>query len=781
MFKRVDVKTGFSCNNNCLFCVQADNKLKNNRSFNDIKEDLEDSRKRCDGVVLTGGEVTIRKDFFDIVTLAKKLDYKTVQVQTNARMFANLDFCKKTIATGATEFSPALHGHDAAQHDFLTQTPGSFVQTIKGIKNLKALNAKILTNTVVTQQNYQDLPKIAQLLVKLGVDQFQFAFIHPMGNAWKNFDQVVPSISKAAPYIHQALSIGAAAGITVMAEAMPYCHMQGYEDYIAEKVIPEAEIRGSKHQNTDSFTTQRKVYGKQKFVQCKKCYYDNVCEGPWKEYPQKKGNEEFTPLEKKYALFRSNVLNDMRDYIFDSKKIQEKLKLSEKILFNLSKKKTESTKYLFTSMFFRVNKHIMITPKKFRELWREKIRNNTLSSFNLFNLYLHIPFCKTKCDYCMYYSTENKTKKEIDDYLENLIKKIKYFSPVFSKIIFQNVFIGGGTPSILDEKQLHYLLSNIYKHYTFNNDGEINFEVNPTSITSSKLKILKKYGFNRISMGVQSLDPKVLEYANRKNQDYQKIKETIELAKSLGLEVNIDLMIGLQHDNPEKLLSSFNKIMNMRPQSISLYPLKPSYEYLKYHYSQDEKKFFDYINNEIIEFLKIIKPIAKKHDYTTPHLITISEGYCGTFRDKKTSNIKKKKKGYYTNVPYSIFGLGPNSLSKISGIFRCNEIAIQNSKFNENSLSYSGSVATIKDDIRDYILDNFAKKSPLIISNFKKVFGTSIFEVFPQTLHFLIKENKVNIKDDKLIFLPNDFNEIFKYGLLFWNKKELNNFLNYTT
>jgi len=291
--KRVDIKTGFICNNNCRFCVQADNKCKGNRSFEDIKKDLEDCRKRCTGVVLTGGEVTIREDFFDLVKLAKELGYEDILVQTNGRMFASLGFCKKTIRAGATHFGPAIHGYCAEQHENLTRAKGSFAQTAKGIKNLKSLGVYVVTNTVVVKQNYKNLPEIAKLLVGLRVDQFQFAFVHPMGNARKNFDDIVPSISLAAPYMHKGLQIGIDAGKRVMAEAMPYCLMNGYEKYISERYIPETEVRGKKYQNTDNFTRQRRFYGKMKFPQCRGCKYDKICEGPWREYPQKRGNEEF--------------------------------------------------------------------------------------------------------------------------------------------------------------------------------------------------------------------------------------------------------------------------------------------------------------------------------------------------------------------------------------------------------------------------------------------------------------------------------------------------------
>ncbi|MCG2718329.1 MAG: radical SAM protein [Nanoarchaeota archaeon] len=297
VIQKLDIKTGFICNNNCKFCVQADNKCSGNRSFEEIKSDLEEFRDKCSGVVFTGGEVTIRKDFFDLVRLAKDLRYESIQIQTNGRMFSSMEFCKKTVKAGATELCPAIHGCCAEQHDSLTRAPGSFDQTVKGIQNAKSIGLMVITNTVVVKQNYKDLSKIARLLIQLEVDQAQFAFVHPMGNAWKNFDEVVPSISEAAPYICKGIRIGAESGLKMMAEAMPYCLMQGYEEFIAEKVIPDTAIRGGKHQNTDNFTEQRKSHGKVKFLQCRECKWESVCEGPWREYPEKRGNSEFKPVK----------------------------------------------------------------------------------------------------------------------------------------------------------------------------------------------------------------------------------------------------------------------------------------------------------------------------------------------------------------------------------------------------------------------------------------------------------------------------------------------------
>ncbi len=294
--KRVDIKVGFLCNNNCRFCVQAHKRHLGNKTPEQIRGNLDESRKRCSSVVFTGGEPTIRKDIFELVSYAKNLGYKTIQIQTNGRMLAYKNFCKKLIDAGANQFSPAIHGHIPKLHDFLTRGKGSFLQVVQGIKNLKEFGQDIITNTVVVKPNYRYLPDIARLLVGLGVNQYQFAFVHSVGNAYDNYNSIVPVMSLAAPYICKGLQTGIDSGISVMAEAVPPCMIKGYEQYISEKYIPFTEIKEMDFVVED-FKKVRVTAGKMKFPQCKECIYDKICEGPWKEYPEKKGCEEFKAVK----------------------------------------------------------------------------------------------------------------------------------------------------------------------------------------------------------------------------------------------------------------------------------------------------------------------------------------------------------------------------------------------------------------------------------------------------------------------------------------------------
>lgn len=295
--KRLDLKVGFSCNNNCRFCVQAHKKHLGDRTTEELKTEMDKGRETgCEGIVFTGGEPTIRKDILKLVKYAKDAGFTTIQLQSNGRMFSYMDFVKKAVEAGVNEFSPALHGHTPEIHDYLTRSSGAFDQVMRGIKNLKSMNQYILTNSVINKINYKNLPELTELLVSLKVNQFQLAFIHAIGNAWENFDLMVPKKSGVKPFVHKALDIGIKAGVDMMVEAYPFCFMKGYEKYCAERFMPSTEIRYP-DLFVEDFEKDRKSGGKKKFPQCKKCRFDQICEGPWKEYAEKFGVAEFIPVK----------------------------------------------------------------------------------------------------------------------------------------------------------------------------------------------------------------------------------------------------------------------------------------------------------------------------------------------------------------------------------------------------------------------------------------------------------------------------------------------------
>lgn len=295
--KRIDMKIGFLCSNKCSFCVQGRKRDSfGNKTYSQIIEEIKKGRMDGNEIVFTGGEATIHKDFLRAVAFAKKIGFRKIAIQTNGRMFSYKDFCIKTIAAGANEFCVGIHGHTQKIHDCLTNVQGSYKQTIQGIINLRSLEATVLTNTVITSLNYKTLPNIAKLLVSLNVNQFQFAFPHILGEAWENRRWLIPEKTSVMNYIKKGLDIGIQANIRVMTEGIPYCLMNEYENFIAEQYIPNTEVFDADF-CVKNYSTYRKKKGKIKNSTCILCKYYNICEGPWREYPELFGWSEFKPIK----------------------------------------------------------------------------------------------------------------------------------------------------------------------------------------------------------------------------------------------------------------------------------------------------------------------------------------------------------------------------------------------------------------------------------------------------------------------------------------------------
>jgi len=311
----IDIKLGYTCNNNCIHCVISSNReylakknKKNDRDTQECKKELLDSKSQgYDMIVLTGGEPTIRKDFLIIVDYAKSLGYK-ITLQTNGRMFYYKEFAKK-LAKYQISYTIALHGDTEETHDNISRVNGSFKQTVNGIKNLIDLKQKIWGKVVISKKNYKNLKNIAKLFLDLGIYDINFAFPHPQGSAWKNFHDVVPTYTEIEPFIRETINYGEEYSkeknvkTWIDFEAIPFCFMIGNEKNISEIHYKEKGKVGVKPVGEEVVDWQkRRLEIKKKFPQCIECRYNSLCEGVWEEYPKKYGSDEFKPIKDAFEV-----------------------------------------------------------------------------------------------------------------------------------------------------------------------------------------------------------------------------------------------------------------------------------------------------------------------------------------------------------------------------------------------------------------------------------------------------------------------------------------------
>ncbi|MFC4183661.1 radical SAM family heme chaperone HemW [Saccharococcus thermophilus] len=187
--------------------------------------------------------------------------------------------------------------------------------------------------------------------------------------------------------------------------------------------------------------------------------------------------------------------------------------------------------------------------------------------------YFHIPFCAQICYYCDF----NKVffqGQPVDEYLQAMEQEMKKTVEAFPAERLDTLFVGGGTPTVLEMKQLDFFLESIYKHFRFSKDEvEFTFEANPNELTREKLQLLKGAGVNRLSFGVQTFHDSLLKTIGRTHR-YDDVIRTISLAKEVGFDnISIDLMYGLPNQTLQQFQADLDIAFSLDIQHISAYSL----------------------------------------------------------------------------------------------------------------------------------------------------------------------------------------------------------------
>lgn len=186
------------------------------------------------------------------------------------------------------------------------------------------------------------------------------------------------------------------------------------------------------------------------------------------------------------------------------------------------------------------------------------------------SLYIHIPFCVSKCAYCDFFSKTDLSS--IDLYVDALVNEIKFRLKNSDQKI-KTIYIGGGTPSLLNIQQLLKIQNTIESVCNLESDLEFTIEVNPDDIDEDYLDKLKKSKINRISCGIQSMSNKVLEFSNRRSRKQQNLTALSLLQNTWNKNFSIDLICGLPEETEQSFLQGLRKILSFNPNHISMYSL----------------------------------------------------------------------------------------------------------------------------------------------------------------------------------------------------------------
>ena len=278
-------------------------------------------------------------------------------------------------------------------------------------------------------------------------------------------------------------------------------------------------------------------------------------------------------------------------------------------------------------------------------------------------LYIHIPFCKSKCSYCDFLSFADKDEK-IEDYINALLTELKLYKDKLSNYQIKTIFIGGGTPTNINAVYIEKILNYINKNYNVENLEEVSIESNPGTLNKEKIKTYIRAGINRVSLGVQSLNDDILSSIGRihTSKDFY---NSFKLLREMGIKnINVDLMFGLPSQSMEDVVYSLEKMIDLGVEHISYYGL----------ILEEGTKLYDLYEKD-----KIVLPTEEKERQMYHNIVRILDN--NGYNHYEISNFSmpgyecKHNLVYWDINPY--LGIGLNSHSNTDGKRFSNTIDIE--------------------------------------------------------------------------------------------------------
>ena len=199
-------------------------------------------------------------------------------------------------------------------------------------------------------------------------------------------------------------------------------------------------------------------------------------------------------------------------------------------------------------------------------------------------IYIHIPFCRSKCQYCDFYSITAKDDKLMDSFIDAMTRHIKEAGALAPNYKVDTVYFGGGTPSFFGADGMASILTAVRRYFDVDSDAEITFEANPDSVSDKLLRRLRAEGFNRVSLGIQCDDDEILQKIGRPHNYAQAVTAVERIRKAGYRNVSVDLMYGLPGQTREGWEQTLRRVLTLNPDHISCYGLKveertPLYQY----------------------------------------------------------------------------------------------------------------------------------------------------------------------------------------------------------
>jgi oxygen-independent coproporphyrinogen-3 oxidase len=374
------------------------------------------------------------------------------------------------------------------------------------------------------------------------------------------------------------------------------------------------------------------------------------------------------------------------------------------------------------------------------------------------SLYFHIPFCESLCLYCGCNVVINKRHEVALPYLANLKLEIDWVSAEVDRTRkVEQLHWGGGTPTYLSPEQIEDLYASIKESFSLSPTAEISIEVDPRVTTEEHCRVLRRLGFNRISMGIQDFDPFVQKTIHRV-QPYEETKRLFDYCREIGFEsINIDLIYGLPHQTAESFSDTVEKIIAMNPDRIAVF----SYAHVPWMKKQ-QGSFARFLPEGFEKFRIFTRAIqmltAAGYRYIgLDHFARPEDEICKA-QDERT--LHRNFQGYTTKAGCDLYAMGVSSISGLEDVYAQNwrDLPRYYQAIAEGRWpTMRGIRVSEEDKLRRSVINRILCHAVLVKSEIERDFGINFDEHFATELtrlRQLERDGLVRLDDERIELAP---------------------------
>ncbi len=403
---------------------------------------------------------------------------------------------------------------------------------------------------------------------------------------------------------------------------------------------------------------------------------------------------------------------------------------------------------------------VTVTEEQVREVWAEAMANPVTSVETANNIYIHVPFCKSICNFCNYERLRPSNPRLLEAWLHRIIRSMETLGPVVNELEWGSVYIGGGTPSTLPAAMLERLFQALKTHLNIPDDAHRAFEFDPLVMSGGRVDVLAKHGFTHFSFGIQTLDPAVNKAHNRGPQNRDTITRRFNELYSRGLhDVACDFLLGLAGTTAEGIVEDIEWVLSEhKPLNVDVFQIAPTPEYVDLHFKGDLNAFWAHLK----PFQEVAIPALAEVGRRLGYRVNIEGGHIYTLKRIHTPegfSLPPKRRYSYTQLtsdagrPMHLLGFGPSARSQIFGYAAYQGRGPEDGE-SDAPFYYLGHRLTLDDEVRTYLVHRLRDNNHVDRTAFRRVFGVDATELMGVPLSAWYEDNKLEVTECSIQLVP---------------------------